>query len=269
MRKAHNSHWDTITDEKLLKHRSTCLENLRNTSYISHHTCLRFFYVYCNWQQNRVFPCLHMSTASDSRMREFPYLHMCTVTGNRINEFHVCQTRSSTYAKKDPAKRSVIESFRPIILLKRLKILSKVLTKSLALVMNKLFCEAKTCSNPAKCIYDNLNAFRNLIGIRATEDDMGGALINLDRYNVFQWIDHHYFAVDFKGACFASVFFSRFIVLHMGIYWIVRVIWHLQQPFKILLLVHQECPLSSSLHVLTLEPSLRRIEAFRVARREW
>lgn len=63
--------------------------------------------------------------------------------------------------RKDLNKGGVIENFRTIILLnKELKILTKVLSKRVVLVVDKMVGEAHTCAVPTRTIHINLLLIR-------------------------------------------------------------------------------------------------------------
>jgi hypothetical protein len=101
--------------------------------------------VYCNWQQNGRIP----SSVSRGVV---------------------------VLLRKDPNKGDHIDNFRPVTLLNTdYKILAKVLSKRLALVVGGLVGDAQTCGIPNRSIHDNLHLTRYIIERVGKEPGMGGA----------------------------------------------------------------------------------------------
>ena len=101
-----------------------------------------------------------------------------------------------TLLKKDKRAGGKIDNFRPITLLNtELKILAKILSNRLQIVLGSLIGPEQTCSVKGRSIQDNLHLIRTIID--GVKDDTEAALINLDQSKAFDRVDHRFLAAGF------------------------------------------------------------------------
>ena len=159
---------------------------------------------------------------------------------------------------KDKEVRDDLDSYRPITLLNtELKVLAKVLSNRLRLVIEDLVGPEQTFGVPGRSIQDNLHLVRTVL--EGIEDDKGSALITLDQSKAFDRVDHRFLASVLQAAGFESDFCRWISILYKAPQAVVDVNGMRSEPFRVTRSVRQGCPLSPLLYVLVLEPLLRRL----------
>ena len=160
-----------------------------------------------------------------------------------------------------------LDDYRPITLLNTdLKILARVLSNRLRIVIEDLVCPEQTYAIKGRKIHDNLHMIRQILE-KLNEDDTGAALINLDQSKAFDRVDHRFLEAIMKKAGFKSDFLRWINLLYKSPSSCVQVNGKRSRTFPITRSVRQGCPLSPLLYVLALEPLLRRLNEDGVANR--
>ena len=160
--------------------------------------------------------------------------------------------------RKDKEVGEKLDSYRPITLLNtELKILAKVLSNRLQLVMEDLVGPGQNFAVPGRSIQDNLHLVRTVL--EGIKDDKKAALITLDQSKAFDRVDHRFLASVLQAAGFESDFCRWISILYKAPRAVVEVNGMQSKPFNITRSVRQGCPLSPLLYVLALEPLLRRL----------
>lgn len=106
--------------------------------------------------------------------------------------------------QKYPNKGYVVQNLGSVTLLNTdYKTLANVLAKYLALVVNRLVCDAQACSTPAE-LYTTTstsrytNSISRDIGRVGTEPDMGSVLVPLDQSKAFDRVNDLHLKTIFK-----------------------------------------------------------------------
>lgn len=134
--------------------------------------------MYCNWQQNKRIPTF-----------------ACRVVA---------------LLRKDPNIEDVIEHVRTITQFNAsLKILSKVLSKRLALIVDMLIGREQVCAIPTRIIHYNLYLVRNIIVRAGNEYGMNRSLMNFDQSKAFDTVDQQYLVAVIRAAVFGPVICLR------------------------------------------------------------
>ena len=150
-----------------------------------------------------------------------------------------------------------LDDYRPITLLNtELKILTRVLANRLQLVISDLIGPEQTFAVKGRSIQDNLHLIREVL--EGIEDGIEAALISLDQSKAFDRVDHR-FAIVLEIARFKPEFRRWISMMYHNPQAVVQVNGKRSRVFAIEHSVRQGCPLSPLLHVLALEPLLRRL----------
>ena len=151
-----------------------------------------------------------------------------------------------------------IDNFRPLTMLNtELKILAKVLSGRLQVVLDKLIGPEQTCAVKGRSIQDNLHLVRTII----EKVDNGAALIKLDQSKAFDRVDHRFLESVLSAAGLGHDFRSWIRLLYASPSAVVEVNGVKSKPIILSRSIRQGCPLSPMLYILALEPFLRKLKA--------
>ena len=160
---------------------------------------------------------------------------------------------------KNVEKSEYINNWRPISLLNvDYKIISKVLSKRLKLVLDKIISIDQTCSVPGRSIIDNNHLIRN-IREYVEQKNIGCAFISLDQSKAFDRVSHEYLFKVLEAFGFGQQFIQWVKLLYSQIYSSIIVNGFFSEKFKIERSVRQGCSLSPMLYVLCIEPFAQKI----------
>ena len=150
-----------------------------------------------------------------------------------------------------------LDDYRPITLLNtELKILARVLTNRLQLVISDLIGPEQTFAVKGRSIQDNLHLIREVL--EGIEDDTEAALISLDQSKAFDRVDHRFLVTVFETVGFKPEFRRWISMMYHNPQAVVQGNGRRSGTIAIERSVRQGCPLSP-LYVLALEPLLRRL----------
>ena len=151
-----------------------------------------------------------------------------------------------------------LDDYRPIILLNtELKILARVLTNCLQIVISDLISPEQTYAVKGRSIQDNLHLIPEVL--EEIEDGTEAVLIHLDQSKAFDWVNHRYLVSVLETAGFQLEFCRWFSMMYHNSQTVVQVNGRRSRAFAIERSVWQGCPLSPLLYVLALAPLLCRL----------
>ena len=149
-----------------------------------------------------------------------------------------------------------LDDYRPITLLNtELKILARVLTNHLQLVISDLIGPEQTFAVKGRSMQDNLHLIREVR--EGIKDDTEAALINLDQSKAFDRVDHRFLATVLETAGFKPEFGRWISMMYHNPQAVVQVNVRRSGAFAIERSVRQDYPLFPLLYVLALEHKLR------------
>ena len=152
-----------------------------------------------------------------------------------------------------------LSSWRPISLLcVDNKIIAKCIAFRLKSVIDKCISKNQFCS-PAKSIIECNNIMRDTL-YYANDNDMQGAIINVDWCRAFDSIDHDLLFKIMEKMGFCRAFINWIRLLYNGAVSSCIVNGFLTKQFNIERGVRQGCPLSMLLFVIFQEPLYRAID---------
>lgn len=111
------------------------------------------------------------------------------------------------------------------------------LAKTSARAADSLVGKTQAYAIPDKTIQDNLHLLRYTLQRLNSNDDKGGAVVNLDQSKVFDRFDHRYLVSALAQFCLGFDFLRWIIQLYSNIDFI-RMNGFLSKPFYIICLVH-------------------------------
>ena len=142
----------------------------------------------------------------------------------------------------------VLDDYRPITLLNiELKILARVLTNRLQLVISDLISPEQTFVVKGRSIQDNLHLIREVL--EGIEDNTEAALISLDQSKAFDRVDHRFLATVLETAGFKLEFRRGISMMYHNPQAVVLVNGRRSRVFAIERSVRLGCPLSPLLYV--------------------
>ena len=151
-----------------------------------------------------------------------------------------------------------LDDYRPITLLNtELKILVRVLTNRLQLVISNLIGPKRNYAVKGRSIQDNLHLVREIP--KGLKDDSKAALINLDQSKAFDRVEHRFLATVLETAVFEPEFRKWISMMYHNLQAMVQVNRKDSEAFAIERSVRQGCLLSPLLDVLALDPLIRRL----------
>lgn len=157
--------------------------------------------------------------------------------------------------KKDQNKENIVDNHRLITLLNaNLKILVKVISERLALVIEKLTDMAQICTTLDRSIHDMIHRMYKIIDRIINERGIGGLVIDFGHSKAFKRVDCRYLEVVITVAR------VHLVSLHYS--------HKLSSVRNTMRSVSQVCPFSLLLYVLTLEALLRKLATIRSVPRE-
>ena len=149
--------------------------------------------------------------------------------------------------------REELDDYRPITLLNtKLKILARVLSNRLQLVISDLIGPEQNYAVKGRSIRDNLHLVRQIL--EGIKDDTTAALINLDQSKAFDRVDHRFLAVVLETAEFKPEFRKWINILYHNPQAVVQVNGKCSGASAVERSVQQGCPLSPLLYILALGP---------------
>ena len=164
----------------------------------------------------------------------------------------------SVICKNDNNPENVC-SYRPISLLNvDYKILTKLLSKRLEYVLDKVIHPDQTCSIPSRSIIDNCHIIRDIIEYSEIKN-INGILLSLDQEKAFDQVSHHYLLNVLKAFGIGDNFIKWIKIIYNDISSSVIINHFISDPFPVFRSVRQGCCLSPLLYVLCLEPVLIKI----------
>src|SRR5271165_3478403 len=155
---------------------------------------------------------------------------------------------------KDVTKADQINSWRPITLLNiDYKIMSKVLSNRLKVVLHANIHPDQTCSVPGRSIIDNLHLLRGITDYTGTKN-IPAALISLDQAKAFDRVSHDYLFQVLHAFGFGQSFIDWIRLCYAGCSSQLIINGFLTDRFNITRSIRQGCSLSAMLYVLCIEP---------------
>lgn len=161
---------------------------------------------------------------------------------------------------KDKNDSSSMKNYRPISLLNiDRKIVSKVLSNRLSIVLPKIIGISQTCSIRGRSIFDNIHLLRNIFDY-VEQKQLNACFINLDQEKAFDRVSWSYLINTLKAFGFSENFIRWINILYKDIKSSVIVNNFISKPFPVSRSVRQGCSLSPLLYVLCLEPLAKKIQ---------
>ena len=159
-----------------------------------------------------------------------------------------------------------IDEFRPISLLcVDYKILSKILSERIKLVLHKVVYNKQFCGIPGRSIVQCNMELRDIIHY-ANDSNSNLAVLNLDWYKAFDLVPIEFIFKVLEALGFGETFVNWIKTLYNGIESSIEINNILTDFFPVQRSVRQGCPLSMSLFLLFQEPFYRAVIASRVIR---
>ena len=135
--------------------------------------------------------------------------------------------------------------------------MARVLANRLQLVISNLIGPELAFAVEGKSIQAKLHLVRE--ALEGIKDSIEAALVNLDQSKAFDRLDHRFLVSVLKTAGFKPEFRRWISMMYYNPQALVQVSGRRLGAFAIERSVWQGCSLSPLLHVLTLEPLLRRL----------
>jgi len=160
---------------------------------------------------------------------------------------------------KDKEHTESLNNWRPTSLLNLdYKILSKVISNRLSMVISELVYIDQTCAVPGRSILDNTNLLRSVIDY-VNQKQIFCGILSLDQQKAFDRVDHSFMFACLEKYGFGKNFLQWVKILYTDVSSSVIVNQYISEPFSVTRSVRQGCSLSPLLYILVLEPFLRRI----------
>lgn len=143
-------------------------------------------------------------------------------------------TETTRLASCRSDKGDKIKNLMPTTLLNtEFKILSKLLAKRLARIVQGLVWEAQSCDISGRFIHDNLHLIRYSIERVGQTSDKGGVLVHLDQSKTFDRLNHEYLVVVLEVTCLGPNFRNWITAMYSGIESTVRMNSFFSKLFEI------------------------------------
>ncbi|KAK3094930.1 hypothetical protein FSP39_007966 [Pinctada imbricata] len=164
-----------------------------------------------------------------------------------------------TLLLKDKSHSDNVKYYRPISLLNvDYKIISKVITNRVGLVMDKLVHKDQTCAVRGRSIFDNLHMLRDIQNY-CEQKDSPVAFICLDQEKAFDRVNYSFMFRTLSAFNFGPSLIKWVNILYHDIKSSVIVNSTISEPFRLTRGVRQGCSLSPLLYVLLLEPFAKKV----------
>ena len=152
-----------------------------------------------------------------------------------------------------------LKNWRPISLLNvDYKIISKVLTNRLRLVMENLIHKDQTCAVLGRTIFDNIHLLRDIVDY-CDQKQLPLAFICLDQEKAFHRVNYDFLFKALEAYNFAPSFIQWIKILYRNTSSSVIVNFTISEPFDLSRGIRQGCSFSPLLYVLLLEPFARKV----------
>ena len=159
-----------------------------------------------------------------------------------------------------------IRNYRPISLLcTDYKILSKILSERIKIVLCKVINNKQFCGIPGRSINQCNMELRDMIQY-ANDSNQNMAVRNLDWYKAFDLVPVDFVFEVLQTLGFGEYFVNWIKILYTGIESALEINSTISDFFPIHRSVRQGCPLSMSLFILFQEPFYRAVVANRIIR---
>ena len=150
--------------------------------------------------------------------------------------------------------RCELKNWCPLTLLNAdYKVLAKVATERLKIVIGSVVSPDQVCGVPGRSISWNLLLVRDVIDW-VKDWNLPLALVNIDQEKAFDRVQHQFLSQVLQQMGFGENFQGWLRTLYNGVFSAVRVNGHMSRAVMQAGGVHQGCPLSPLLYVLTIEP---------------
>ena len=170
----------------------------------------------------------------------------------REEELSEMQKRGAIRKSHKKGERTKLGNYRPITLLNvDLKIISRVLSKRLSLVLASLIHENQKCV-PGRHITDNIHLIQDLIDW-INNNEEAAALLLFDQEKAFDRLSHLFLFKTLHAFGFGENFITWVKILLFDIKSFVRINGFETEEFSVERGVRQGCPLSPLLYVLAAE----------------
>ena len=170
----------------------------------------------------------------------------------REDELSEMQKRGAIRISHKKGDRTKLGNYRPITLLNvDLKILSRLLSKRLSLVLASLIHENQKCV-PGRHITDNIHLIQDLIDW-INNNGEAAALLLFDQEKAFDRLSHHFLFKTLQAFGFGGNFIKWVKILLFDIKSFVRINGFETEELPVERGVRQGCPLSPLLYVLAAE----------------
>lgn len=148
----------------------------------------------------------------------------------------------------------MIKNWRPISLLNvDYKIVARIMSNRLKLVLPNIISESQTCCIMGKDIADTLVSIRDIIDM-VEMDNMEGYIVKIDQEKAFDRVSHEYLSDVLKVFGFGPYFRKWISIFYTDIYSSVKCNGFLTKYILVKNSVRQGCPISAMLYVLSSEP---------------
>ena len=178
------------------------------------------------------------------------YINYCYESGSLCNSQKLAVITLLCENTKEP---QFLKNWRPISLLNvDFKIISKVLTARLKVVLPSIISETQTCAIPGRSILNNAHFIRNLFDY-SDQKNYGCGIISLDQMKAFDRISHIFLFNCLKVYGFHDSFIKWIRLLYTDIKSSCLVNGFISESFPVTRSVRQGCSLSPLLYVLCIE----------------
>ena len=155
---------------------------------------------------------------------------------------------------KNKGEKTDLKNYRPISLLNvDYKILARVMSNRLKLVLPKIISPTQSCCIIGKDISDTTISVKDLLDI-VELDELEGLLLKLDQEKAFDRVVHDYLFAVLEKFGFGEKFCSWIKIFYNNIFSCVKCNGFLTPYFRLKNSVKQGCPISALLYVLIAEP---------------
>ena len=160
---------------------------------------------------------------------------------------------------KNKGDKNLLKNFRPISLLcVDYKILARIMSNRLKLVLPKLISATQTCCIIGRDIADTTASIRDLIEI-IENDNLEGYLIKIDQEKAFDKVDHDYLFLVLEKFGFGPKFIQWIKIFYSNVNSSIKCNGFLTKYVKLNNSIKQGCPVSALLYVLAAEPLAQAI----------
>ena len=181
---------------------------------------------------------------------------------------YLCKSQRKGIITLIPKSNDVLHTtnYRPITLLcADYKILAKILSERMKLVLHKVIYQKQFCGIPGRSINQCNIELRDLLHY-ANKSNLDLAIINLDWYKAFDLVPVEFVFKVLHTLGFGDSFVSWIKILYTDIESAIDINNQLSEFFPVSRSVRQGCPLSMGLFILFQEPFYRAIVKSRIIR---